>query len=236
MLGLDYKDHKAGDKYTVERVDYNRPYVDPLWTNHVPSKTVNLKATLILVPNSLVGQWEDEIRKFAPGLNVGVCFGGKKASVEKKLDEYDVVISAPGTSFCYSTYNTLRFHRVILDESYGFKNKGHKAFCRARYIWCATATPFSSSLGNLYNHMSIMNISNIFPENRNILSPKASIVPTFQRFMIRHTKNMRIGGEKALNLPDQNFQTIHLDMTEDERTEYNKAVCYLKKVLTNSSP
>jgi hypothetical protein len=48
------------------------------------------------------------------------------------------------------------------------------------------------------------------------------IVPVLQRFIIRHLKNMRIGGDVALRLPDQNFHTIRLDMSADERKEYSK--------------
>lgn len=43
--------------------------------------------------------------------------------------------------------------------------------------------------------------------------------------MIRHTKNMRIGGDVALALPDADCRTVWLEMTEDERLLYGMHEC-----------
>lgn len=36
----------------------------------VPLKHLKLKATLVIVPPTLIGQWREEVKKFAPKLNV----------------------------------------------------------------------------------------------------------------------------------------------------------------------
>jgi SNF2 family DNA or RNA helicase len=63
---VGYRYVEAGETFSDNETDYDKPYVNPQWTAHVPLKIINLKATLILVPCTLIGQWEDELKKFAP--------------------------------------------------------------------------------------------------------------------------------------------------------------------------
>ena len=63
----------------------------PGWTG----PRLPLKATLVLTNVSLVGQWEDEFKKFAPGLRVQRFYGGGKFTKGKIGDwrDVDVLIS-----------------------------------------------------------------------------------------------------------------------------------------------
>jgi hypothetical protein len=57
----------------------------------VPTHTV--KATLILCPNTLIAQWENEIREKFPeaNLRVGVHYQNRRVKHVSSLDEFDVV-------------------------------------------------------------------------------------------------------------------------------------------------
>ena len=57
-----------------------------------PAEQGNL--TVVLANNTLVGQWVDEIKKFAPGLSVVQAYGGKK--LVSPLT--DVVVTTPNCS------------------------------------------------------------------------------------------------------------------------------------------
>ena len=74
--------------------------------------------SLIIVPASLVFNWQKEIMRFAPGMKVHAFTGNQRAKSVDRLTDYDVIIS---------TYSTVRididllaainFHTIILDES-----------------------------------------------------------------------------------------------------------------------
>jgi hypothetical protein len=49
------------------------------WT--APPERIDIDATLVIAPASLIGQWSDELRKFAPGLTVLIFQGNAKGQV-----------------------------------------------------------------------------------------------------------------------------------------------------------
>ena len=51
------------------------------------------KPNLILAPVSIIDQWQEQIKKFAPCLSVVKYYGNSK---HRDFDEYDVVISTEG--------------------------------------------------------------------------------------------------------------------------------------------
>jgi SNF2 family DNA or RNA helicase len=53
---------------------------------------LNLKCTVILTTKSLLGQWEDEIMKDAPHLNVFRVYGKSKLKL-KDLADADIIVS-----------------------------------------------------------------------------------------------------------------------------------------------
>ena len=56
-------------------------------------------ATIVLVNNTLVGQWVDEMQKFAPGLKVICHYGNKKQKelTQDYVDSCDILITTPHT-------------------------------------------------------------------------------------------------------------------------------------------
>lgn len=80
-----------------------------------PAEQGNL--TVVLANNTLVGQWVDEIKKFAPGLSVVQAYGGKK--LVSPLT--DVVVTTPN---CSPSAEMLRYcTRLVLDESHLYEPK-----------------------------------------------------------------------------------------------------------------
>ena len=92
------------------------------------ARTLTLKATVISCPVTLIGQWQDEIRRWAPELRILVNHGSSKdrnnlnrGKLDASLRDYDVIICSPNTRLSGDSllvHRELRFHRLIVDEAH----------------------------------------------------------------------------------------------------------------------
>ncbi|GAW11441.1 hypothetical protein ANO14919_007870 [Xylariales sp. No.14919] len=140
------------------------------------------KTTLIVVPTSLLHQWEREIDdKVKPGhkLKTFIFHSGKKRNLTvARLLSYDVVLTTYGTlayewKQIYEKRKTdgamllashAIFHRIILDEAHNIKNRNSqtsKAVDRLRstYRLCMTGTPLMNRLDELYPLIRFLRIA-----------------------------------------------------------------------------
>jgi len=106
------------------------------------------RRTLVVVPKSIITQWVNEIKKFAPQLSVHVFDGPKR-----HLKEADIVIM-PYSLLSTPEETTIHRHtwdRVILDEAHEIRNKSSRLFksvCRLKtdIKWIVTGTPVFNSM------------------------------------------------------------------------------------------
>ncbi|KAI1360773.1 hypothetical protein F5Y08DRAFT_39367 [Xylaria arbuscula] len=131
------------------------------------------KTTLIIVPTSLLRQWEREIDdKVKPGhkLKTVVFHSAKRRNLTvARLLSHDVVLTTYGTlayeyKQIYDNRKTAAavllaphaiFHRVILDEAHNVKNRNSQSSkavdrLRSTYRLCMTGTPLMNRLDELY--------------------------------------------------------------------------------------
>ena len=131
------------------------------------------KTTLIVVPTSLLRQWEREIDdKVKPGhkLKTIVYHSAKKRNLTvARLLSHDIVLTTYGTlaheyKQIYDQRKTTVavllashaiFHRVILDEAHNVKNRNSQSskavdHLRSTYRLCMTGTPLMNRLDELY--------------------------------------------------------------------------------------
>ena len=186
---------------------------------HSSSTPSRLKATLILTPNSLLGQWADELAKFAPSLNVVKFHGSSKARAAKQLHEADVILSTPGMLVCPA--GTASFHRLIIDESH--LGMGNARYYRAGHVWCMTGTPMTSTVHELFGANGRIGSPPVIKGVYGGTLVDAELAQALRRVLIRHTKSQRIGGEVALSLPEADTATVWLDMSPHEKQLYAKA-------------
>lgn len=112
---------------------------------------------LIVVPTSVLPNWEREAEKFVPKLKRLVIYGSNRESLFKKIEKSDLIIT---------TYALLRrdleelerrdFNAVILDEAQNIKNPNTitaKAVRRikARMRLCLSGTPIENNLFELWS-------------------------------------------------------------------------------------
>ncbi|MBZ9686324.1 DEAD/DEAH box helicase [Clostridium estertheticum] len=124
------------------------------------------KPTLIICPTSVVGNWEKEIEKFAPGLKIAIHHGNSRWSYETFSDEIhknEVII----TTYALIVRDKSLFQKeqwagIILDEAQNIKNSAskqtqHIKALKAEYKVALTGTPVENRLSDLWSIMDFLN-------------------------------------------------------------------------------
>ncbi|MFD9668834.1 DEAD/DEAH box helicase [Rhodococcus sp. NPDC059968] len=122
--------------------------------------------TLLLCPMSLVGNWQREAAKFAPGLRVYAHHGGERLhgdALRNLLDQTDLIVSTYATATRdIDELAAYEWNRVVLDEAQAVKNslsRGAKAVRRlqAGHRVALTGTPMENRLAELWSIMDFLN-------------------------------------------------------------------------------
>jgi superfamily II DNA or RNA helicase len=112
---------------------------------------------LILMPTSLIGNWQRELKKFAPHLKVLVLHGPKREARRSELAGADVVLTTyPLLLRDLEHFRDRDFHLLILDEAQAIKNPRsqiNKAVgaLSARHRLCLSGTPVENNLEELWS-------------------------------------------------------------------------------------
>lgn len=119
--------------------------------------------SLVVVPRSLVFNWQQEAARFAPTLRLLVHQGPDRDRDSRRLAEHDVVIT---------TYGTLRrdalmlrdieFDYLIVDEAQAIKNAATASakaarIIRARHRVAMSGTPIENSIRELWSLLDFLN-------------------------------------------------------------------------------
>lgn len=120
--------------------------------------------TLLVIPASLIGNWLDEIDKFAPSLRCAVLHPSfpNSSAIEKHLDEYDLVMTTYAMLSRYDWLMNVFWNVLILDEAQAIKNPGAKQTRIAKRIQAAykiamTGTPIENRLSDLWSLFDFLN-------------------------------------------------------------------------------
>jgi superfamily II DNA or RNA helicase len=193
-------------------------------------------ASLIVLPVSLLHNWENEIRKFAPGLKVYTYSGVKrreKVDFAQLIHYYDVVLTTYGTVRNDSEVLAKHtFFYLILDESQNIKNaesKSYKAVCTipSKFRLSLTGTPIENSLSDLWSQMNFLNPGQLgsfkFFKERYLLpiekerdeEATARLNRLIEPFVLRRTKE-----QVAADLPPVMEELLSIEMTVEQQEFY----------------
>lgn len=124
-------------------------------------------ANLLIIPASLISNWENEINRFTPELNFFIAHPSanlKKNEVpeKKEIDAFDLVITTYALAKKYEWLQTYSWNYIILDEAQAIKNPGTKQAnaikgltSRNRIIM--TGTPIENRLSDLWSLFDFLN-------------------------------------------------------------------------------
>ncbi|MCG2585128.1 DEAD/DEAH box helicase [Massilia sp. TS11] len=117
---------------------------------------------LVIAPTSLMTNWVEEARRFAPSLRVLLLQGKERVGQFDQIPTADLVLTT--YALLPRDEEKLRehsYHLVILDESHYIKNNRSKAaqsagLLPARHRLCLTGTPLENHLGELWSQFHFL--------------------------------------------------------------------------------
>ena len=191
------------------------------------------KPALIVMPTSLIGNWQEEATRFTPQLRVLALQGPKRSEHFAQLERFDLILTT--YALLPRDLPTLRaqpFSLLILDEAQTIKNPRSKAAIAARELHaeqrlCLTGTPLENHLGELWALFQFLNPGWLGDEsafNRLYRQPierggdnqrLAHLNARVRPFMLRRRKE-----EVARELPPKS-EIIHwVELSEAQRDRY----------------
>ena len=128
-------------------------------------RTKNKSAKILLiVPASLLGNWESEAKRFTPKIPVNILHGRSKSVLEKELKEKIsfLTVTTYATATGIEGLQKINWDVVILDEAQAIKNAGTKQTKVIKKIPAGlriamTGTPVENNLSNLWSLFDFLN-------------------------------------------------------------------------------
>ncbi len=117
---------------------------------------------LVVLPTSLIANWQAEAARHAPALKVLTLQGAARAKAFDGMARHDVVFTTyPLLWRDIDVLHKQPWHLLILDEAQMVKNAGSRAAgalrrLKARHRLCVTGTPLENHLGELWSHFDFL--------------------------------------------------------------------------------
>lgn len=198
--------------------------------------------SIVIVPTSLVYNWESEIKKFAPDLKVLIIVGDKleRNKLIEDINNYDIVITSyPLIRRDIELYKDINFRYCILDEAQHIKNpnslnaKSVKSIKATNYF-ALTGTPMENSLMELWSIFDFLMPGYLLSKKKFTERYEKPIVREQDSNALKdlniHIKPFilrRVKKDVLKELPDKIEQKIVVDMTKEQKKVY---IAYLKSI------
>jgi non-specific serine/threonine protein kinase len=118
---------------------------------------------LVVCPTSLLYNWENELKKFAPSLRFWVHYGTIRQLTQEEFSQHDIIITSYGlVRSDIELLKSFNWHYVVLDESQAIKNPDALT-TRALHVLNAknrlllSGTPLQNNTYDLYAQFNFLN-------------------------------------------------------------------------------
>ena len=187
------------------------------------------RPSLVIVPKSLIFNWMEEARRFAPQLRLLNHTGQERSASVDSFAEHDLILT---------TYGTLRrdviqhrkvdYDYVVLDEAQAIKNATSQAAkaCRllkARQRLALTGTPVENHIGELWSIFEFLNpgqLGTAAKLKRFLAGGRGNgaelVARAVRPYLLRRTKTQVLS-----DLPEKTEQTLFCELGEQQRKAYD---------------
>lgn len=205
------------------------------------------KTNLIVVPTSLLFNWEDEIARFAPSLSV--LNYNRTPRRQQIFTEYDVVLTSYGVlTSDINFFKKQYFQYVLLDEAQLIKNPNserYKTVCLLKSVnrIVMTGTPIENSTFDIFGLLSfacpgLLGNKQFFrdtyatPIDQFELRRRATeLEQRIAPFILRRTKRQVIH-----ELPEKTETVIYCEMNTMQRSIYASYEDEVRNYITSTNP
>ena len=187
------------------------------------------RPSLVIVPKSLVFNWIEEAKKFAPALRVANFTGNTRAETAGDLTNWDIIVTTYGTlRRDIVAHREIEFDYVVLDEAQSIKNAASQAakacrLLRARHRLALTGTPVENHIGELWSIFEFLNPGQLGSASRlrKFLADGRGSTEVVARavrpYLLRRTKTQVLS-----DLPEKTEQTLYVELGEEQRKAYDE--------------
>jgi len=207
------------------------------------------RPVLVAAPSSVVFNWHDELRRFAPTLRVVEYTGNarERAAKQSLLAGADVVLTSyPMLRNDIGVLSRLSFAIAVYDEAHAFRNNTSMLYqavlkIHADFPIALTGTPMVNALDELWTLMSVLNpallgdyetFQNHFihPINVNLQDEHTAIL----RKLVAPYFLRRLRRDVLDSLPERQDEQVWCDMTEAQAALYEEEQSKMRNLLMDA--
>ncbi len=189
--------------------------------------------SLVVAPTSVSTNWQSEVTRFTPTINIKFFTGKDRKECIKGLGKFDLLITTYTLLQQESDIlSTVQWQTVILDEAQAIKNAATKRSqaamaLKAKFRLITTGTPIENHLGELWNLFHFINpglLGTLNSFNERFATPieryhdraaRLNLKKLIRPFILR-----RIKSHVLEELPSRTEVTLDVEMTPDETYFY----------------
>ncbi|NJL21362.1 MAG: hypothetical protein HC895_11890 [Leptolyngbyaceae cyanobacterium SM1_3_5] len=209
---------------------------------HLQEQSALEQPILLVCPTSVLGNWEREVKRFAPSLKVLVHHGDKRSTGKafaKAAKAHHLVVTSYALTYRDSKdFESVDWQGVVLDEAQNIKNSESKQSQAVRQLQpqfriALTGTPVENRLSELWSILDFLNPGYLGPRNffqRRFAIPIERYGDTaslqtlrslVQPFILRRLKTDR---SIIQDLPDKQEMSVFCGLSTEQAALYQAAV------------
>ena len=202
-------------------------------------------STLIIMPRSLLFNWQDELKKFAPQLTYYTYYGTQR-DLKEAMKHQLILTTYALVRNDIEQFREQEFHYIILDESQNIKNLQSQTtqavlLLNGQHRLALSGTPIENNLTELYSLYRFLNpamLGSVDDFNHQYAGPiqhgadkeaTESLRRKIFPFMLRRLKK-----DVLKELPDRMEQTLYVEMESDHQRFYEERRQYYQQAIQQS--
>lgn len=194
---------------------------------------------LVVVPTSLLFNWEQELGRFAPGLKIHVYSGSERTF---EAEDGEVVLTTYGLARRdIDTLERIAFHVIVFDEAQAVKNiqadtTGAVRRLKGRFKIALTGTPLENHLGEYFSviDLCVPGLLGEYDRFKTDLKRVAGhaldrVLRRTRPFILRRTK-----AEILQDLPPKIEHEVFLELTDRQKALYQQTVDQVRSTIEDA--